>query len=184
MITSASQDAGSPLRSLWNNVFAFSAVMLVVALVLSFLMVRSAFDDQFSCDYLIVDQVSAPEFMCTGADVGQDSGLASAVDDVADFFGLDDSNAGSAVGDALAIPGLSGLIDGPLGIVRRIGVVVGLILLAAFSAWATWIVRHLQHVIRLLRLDRQAWRQLATTARTFLLIFVGLLAPIAFFTLV
>lgn len=183
VLTTTSRDSDSPLRGLWDNVFVFSGLMLAVALLLSYLMIRSAFSDQFNCDYLLVEQVSAPDFTCDGADLGESTGLSGAVDDVADFLGLGDSDAGSAVGDALSIPGLADLIDGPLGVIRRIGVVVGLLLLAAFSAWVTWVVRHVRHIVRLLQLDREAWLRTATTARTFLTVFVGLLTPIAVVTL-
>lgn len=183
MITTPGKETGSPLRSIWDNVFAISGIMAAIALLLSYLMIRFAFDDQFNCDYLLVEQVSAPDFTCDGADLGNSTGLSSAVDDVADFLGLGDSDAGTTVGDALAIPGLADLIDGPLGVIRRIGVVVGLLLLVAFSAWVTWMIRNLQQLLRLLRGDRQAWLRFATTARTFLTIFVALLAPIAVLTL-
>ena len=178
MADSDTTDPRSALRAFWDNTLRFNLVMFGLAAVLSMWMIRSAFSDQFRCDYLIVDKVSAPEFMCTGADLGEATGVASVVDDVGDFLGLGEDDSGSVVGDALTIPGLASLIDGPLTVVRRIGVIAGLLLLVAFSALATWILRHLQHVVRLLRFDRQAWRQTAATARTFISIFMAVLVPV------
>ncbi len=167
------------IKGFWQNPFAFNVVMFTIAGAISIWMINSAFRDQFECAYLIVDQVSAPEFMCTGADLGEATGVTSVVDDVSDFLGLgDDDESTSVVGDSLTIPGLAGLIDGPLNVIRRIGVVAGLLLLAAFSAWMTWILRHLQHVLRLLQLDREAWHRTALTARTFISVFLVVLVPI------
>lgn len=179
----AVSDVRSPLREFWANTAAVNTMLAVIAVGLSFWMVRSAFTEQFRCRYLIIDQVSAPEFMCTGADLGRAGGVASAVDEVSDFLGLGDDDSDSAVSDSLVIPGLARLIDGPLDLVRRIGVIAGLLLLAAFSAFATWFVRHLQFLLRLLRGDRRAWQLLASVTRTFLTIFVALLAPISLLVL-
>jgi hypothetical protein len=176
-------DGRSPLRDFWANTAAVNSLLLIVAVGLSFWMIRSAFTQQFRCNYLIVDQVSAPEFMCTGADLGRVSGVTSAVDSVSDFLGLGDDDSGSTVGDSMVIPGLAGLIDGPLDVIRRIGVIAGLLLLAGFSAFATWMVRHLQFILRLLSGDRRAWQLLASITRTFLTIFVALLAPISLLVL-
>ncbi len=184
MDPTAVSDVRSPLREFWANTTAVNTVLAVIAVGLSFWMVRSAFTEQFRCNYLIVDQVSAPEFMCAGADLGRVSGVRSAVDNVSDFLGLGGDDSGSATGDSLVIPGLAGLIDGPLDLIRRIGVIAGLVLLATFSAFTTWIVRHLRFVVRLLRGDRQAWQLLASITRTFLTIFVALLAPISLLVLV
>lgn len=168
--TTPSSTASSP------NPLLITAVMALVAFALSAWLYSSAFDDQFRCDYLIVDGVNAPEFMCDGADVGGSTGVAGAVDSVADALGLGGDE--PVVGDALSIPGLSRLIDGPLDVVRRIGVVAGLLLLAAASAAITWVQRHLRHVVRLLRFDREAWRRSAITGQTFLSIYVALLVPV------
>lgn len=179
----AVSDVRSPLREFWANTAAVNTVLLIVAVGLSSWMIRSAFTDQFRCSYLLVDQVSAPEFMCTGADLGQATGVTSAVDKVSDFLGLGGDDSASAVGDSLVIPGLAGLIDGPLDVIRRISVIAGLLLLATFSAIATWVIRHLRFVVHLLRGDRQAWRLLASITRTFLTIFVAVLAPFSLLVL-
>lgn len=184
MDPTAVSDVRSPLREFWANTAAVNTMLLIVAVGLSFWMVRSAFTEQFRCNYLIVDQVSAPEFMCAGADLGRVSGVRSAVDSVSDFLGLGGDDSGSAAGDSLVIPGLAALIDGPLDLIRRLSVIAGLLLLATFSAVATWIVGHLRFVVRLLRGDRQAWQLLASITRTFLTIFVALLAPISLLVLV
>ena len=162
--------------------FLTTAALALVALALSGWLYSSAFDDKFRCDYLIVDGVDAPQFMCDGADIGAASGVAGAVDSVANVLGLGDDE--SVVGDALTIPGLSGLIDGPLDVVRRIGVIAGLLLLVAASATITWVQRHLRHVLRLLRFDRDAWQRSAETGRTFLSIYLALLIPVVIVAIV
>lgn len=159
-----------------TNPLLVTAALAVVALALSFWLFTTAFKDQFRCDYLIVDGVDAPQFMCDGADVGAATGAAGAVDSVADALGLGDDQ--PIVGDALRVPGLSGLINGPLDVVRRVGVVAALALIAALSAAITWLQRHLRKVIRLLRFDREAWRQAAITGRTFLSVYLLLLMPV------
>ncbi len=153
-----------------------TAVLAVIAIGLSTWLYRSAFNDQFRCNYLIVDGVDAPQFMCDGADIGGATGVAGAVDSVADALGLGGDE--PVVGDALSVPGLSGLINGPLDVVRRIGVVVGLLLLAATAALLTWINRNLRRLLRLLRFDPEAWRQAAFTGRTFFSIYLVLLMPV------
>lgn len=159
-----------------TNTLLTTAALAVVALALSAWLYTSAFDDHFRCDYLIVDGVDAPQFMCDGADVGAATGVAGAVDSVANALGLGDDE--PIVGDSLRIPGLSRLIDGPLDVIRRISVVVGLLLLAAASAAIMWLQRHLRHVIRLLRFNPDAWRRAAITGRTFLSIYLVLLLPV------
>ncbi len=158
------------------NPLLITAGLAIVAFALSAWLYSSAFDDQFRCDYLIVDGVDAPQFMCDGADIGGATGVAGAVDSVADALGLGDDE--PVVGDALTVPGLARLIDGPLDVVRRIGIVAGLLLLAAASAAITWLQRHVRHVIRLLRFDAEAWRRAAITGQTFLSIYLALLAPV------
>ncbi len=153
-----------------------TAALAVVAFALSTWMYTSAFDDQFRCDYLIVDGVDAPQFMCDGADLGSATGVSGAVDSVADALGLGGDE--PIVGDALSVPGLARLIDGPLEVIRRIGVVAGMLLLAATSAAITWVQRHLRQLIRLVRFDPDAWRHAAATGRTFLSLYVALLVPV------
>lgn len=159
-----------------SNPLATTVVLAVTALVLSAWLISSAFDNQFRCDYLIVDGVDAPQFMCDGADLGGVTGVAGAVDSVADALGLGSDE--PVVGDSLRVPGLARLIDGPLNLVRRIGIIAGLLLIASTSAALTWIHRHLANVIRLLRFDAEAWRRAAITGRTFFSIYVLLLLPV------
>lgn len=159
-----------------TNPLVITAALAMVAVAVSTWLYTTAFDDQFRCDYLIVDGVDAPQFMCDGADLGASTGVAGAVDSVADVLGLGGDE--PVVGDSLSVPGLSRLIDGPLDLIRRIGVVVGLLLLAAASAAVTWIQRHLRQVIRLLRFDPEAWRRAAVTGRTFLSIYLTMLVPV------
>lgn len=159
-----------------------TSALAVVAFALSAWLYTSAFDDQFRCDYLIVDGVNAPQFMCDGADIGGATGVAGAVDSVADALGLGGDE--PVVGDALTVPGLSRLIDGPLDVVRRIGVVAALLLLAGASAAIVWVQNHLRRVIRLLRFDPEAWRRAAVTGQRFLSIYVILLAPVVVVALV
>lgn len=159
-----------------TNPLVITATLAVVAVAVSTWLFTSAFDEQFRCDYLIVDGVDAPQFMCAGADLGASTGVAGAVDSVADALGLGGDE--PVVGDSLSVPGLARLIDGPLDVIRRVGVVAGLLLLAAASAAITWIQRHLRQVIRLLRLDPDAWRRAAVTGRIFLSIYVTLLVPV------
>ncbi len=165
-----------------TNPLLMTAGLAVVAVALSGWLYTSAFDDQFRCDYLIVDGVNAPQFMCDGADIGGATGVAGAVDSVADALGLGGDE--PIVGDALTIPGLSRLIDGPLDVIRRIGVVAALFLLAGASAAIVWVQNHLRRVIRLLRFDPEAWRRAAVTGRTFLSIYVMLLTPLVVLALV
>lgn len=159
-----------------TNPLLITGALAVVALALSTWLYTSAFREQFRCDYLIVDGVDAPQFMCDGADLGAASGLSGAVDSVADALGLGDGE--PVVGDALSVPGLSRLINGPLDVIRRIGVVAGLLLLAATSAAVTWLQRHLRQLMRLLRFDPEAWRRAAVTGRTFLSVYLALLLPV------
>ncbi len=159
-----------------SNPVMVTGALAVVALALSLWLYSSAFDDQFRCDHLIVDSVDAPQFMCNGADLGAATGVAGAVDSVAEALGLGDDD--PVVGDALTVPGLSGLIDGPLEVIRKIGVVAGLLLVAAAAAALTWLQRHLAQVIRLLRGDREAWRRAAITGRMFFATYLLLLVPI------
>jgi hypothetical protein len=170
------------LQTFWQNTLLFNAVMFTVAAVLSFWMYQAAFDDQFRCAYLIVDQVDAPVFMCEGADLGGATGVTGAVDSVANALGLGNDDE-SVVGDALTVPGLAALIDGPLGVIRKISIVATLVLVAGISVFATWVVRHLQFVARLIRGDRQAWQQVGASARIFILFFVAMLLPIWFLAL-
>lgn len=158
------------------NPLLITAVLAIVAFAVSTWLFTSAFDDQFRCRYLIVDGVDAPRFMCDGADVGGTTGVAGAVDSAANALGLGGDE--PVVGDVLTVPGLSGLIDGPLDVVRRIGIAAGLLLLAATSAVIVWVQNHLRRLIRLLRLDPEAWRQAAVNGQTFFAIYLVLLVPV------
>ncbi len=154
-----------------------------MAAALSVWLFTSAFTDWFQCDYLIVDQVSAPQFMCDGADLGASTGVTGAVDSVANALGLGGDDE-AVVGDSLTVPGLSGLINGPLDVVRRIGIVMTLLLAAATSAGATWVIGNLARLIQLLRFDRREWRRVAGTARIFLSLYIALILPLVIVALV
>jgi len=187
-MTASSESTGStgqpPNRStvgkvaggFWRNNVLFNTVAFGLAAVLAIWAYSSAFENQFRCQFLIVDQVDAPQFMCDGADIGASTGVAGAVDSVANALGLGGDDE-SVVGDALTVPGLSNLIDGPLEVVRKIGVVATLVLMAATSAAATWVFRHLREAIRLLKFDRQAWGRLTASARIFISFFLAMLVP-------
>lgn len=150
--------------------------LVAVSLVLSLWTLQDGFDDELRCRYLIVERVSAPEFMCEGADLGASTGVAGAVDSAADAMGLSDED-DPVIGDALTVPGLAALVDGPLDVVRRIGLTVAIVAIAAISATVAWIVRNVARVVALLRFDRDAWTRAAARSRLFLAIFVALLTP-------
>ena len=161
----------------------FSLLALVVAAGLSLWLFTSAFTGWFRCDFLIVDQARAPSFMCDGADLGGATGVANAADSVANALGLGGDNDESVVGDTLTVPGLSGLINGPLEGIRKIGIVMTLLLIAAASAALTWILGNVRRFMQLLRFDRDTWRRTAGTARVFLTLYIVMLLPMTFVAL-
>lgn len=161
---------------MWWRHGAVSVALVAVAVVLSLWTLRDGFDDELRCRYLIVERVSAPEFMCEGADLGASTGVAGAVDSAADAMGLSDED-DPLIGDALTVPGLAALVDGPLDVVRQIGLTVAIVVIAAISATIAWIVRNVPRVVALLRFDGDAWTRAAARSRLFLAIFVALLTP-------
>lgn len=154
-----------PLRrqvvKLWHRAGLFSAVALVVVVLLGWYLFANAFSDRFTCRYVIVDQLGAEPLTCDGFDV-----LPSSAKSTLDDFGISvDSR----------VPGLGSIVDGPLELLRKLGLGAALAGLVAVSALATYVVANAQKIIRLVKLDRQQWARSIETLRTFATILLVLM---------
>ena len=72
----------------------------------------------------------------------------------------------------LKIPGLSGVMDPPLELVRQIIAWSIVIFFACLSVYLTYILNNLKSVIKLLTFNKEQWKSFMASLRTWLLIFV------------
>lgn len=140
----ASRAVRSVLGGFWRNTGLYNLVMFAGAIYAVYWIYNEAFADQFRCHFLLVEQLSVPDFMCTGADFGP-------------------------LGTT---PSLSTVIDPPLATVRKVGLAAGLVGAALVSAIATWVYGNVRRVTRLLTFDKQAWVELGATAKVFVSFFL------------
>lgn len=142
---------------------AFNAVAIVLIGFGFWYGYVNAYATTVNCDGLITDRYGVPGQVCDGATAG-DGVVGRAIDLVG----------GDA--DTQIVPGLAGIIDGPLESARRIGVAAFLFTLVLVAFLATFIYANAARLYRLVRLDRDEWRRTLATTRVFVVIVAALMA--------
>ncbi len=132
----------------WKRPVILSVILLIGAVFLAHELIAQAFADYWTCHQLFVVKRGFPEVFCTGIDI----------DTI--LFGR-------------FTVGAVSFIDGPLEFARKIIVWTILVVFALVSLYLTLIVNNLKAVLRILVLNKEEWRRLVASIRTWLLIFVS-----------
>lgn len=136
------------IRYVWDRPIIVSGILLVLAVLLFSVLLKQTFKTYFNCAYLIGDQLGMPSFFCAGHDVK--------------VFGS----------SVFTIPGLTGVMDPPLEIVRKVVSWIILLFFALLSIYLTILINNLKAVVKLLTLNKEEWKRFMASLRTWLLIFV------------
>ena len=136
------------IRYIWDRPLIVGALLLVAAVFLFNVITQQTFKPYTNCAYLIGNKLGMPSFFCEGYDVKA--------------FGVSIFN----------IPGLGGVMDPPLELVRQVIVWSVVIFFACLSASLTYILNNLKAVIKLLTFNKEQWKSFLASLRTWLLIFV------------
>lgn len=123
----------------------------------------NAYADTANCNGLITDRYGVPGQVCNGATAG-DGVVGRAID----LVGGDS--------ETQIVPGLSGVIDGPLESVRRLSVAAYLFGLMLVAFVGTFIYANAARLVRLATLDRDEWLRTLATTRVFFVIVAALMA--------
>ena len=127
-----------------------NALLLLLAVLLTYLIMKGAFARYANCDYLIVTRLNMDPFFCDGYDVN--------VFDATLF----------------SIPGLKKVMDPPLELARLAAAGIAILLFASISLFLAVIVACRKSIIRLILFNKDEWGKFMANARIWLLLFVGI----------
>ncbi len=143
----------------WILPILIIGILVVLVIFLLPRIVKGAFVQYASCDYLIVAQLKMAPFFCDGFDV---------------------KVLGASV---FTIPGMQSVMDPPLELVRS-AAAWGVILLFAFvSLFLTLLIVNWKTVIGLITFRKEEWKRFMAGIRVWLFLFVGI-CTIFYFTVV
>ena len=118
------------------------------AIFLFNIIINQTFTRYLNCDYLITTKLGMPSFFCEGHDV---------------------KVLGSTI---FSLPGLNGVVNPPLKFIRLI-ISWSIILFFGFlSLYLTIIINNLKTVVKLLTFNKEEWKNLMSSIRIWLSIFV------------
>jgi hypothetical protein len=126
-----------------------SGVLLILAVFLFNLLIKETFTKYTNCSYLIVTRLGMDPFFCNG--------------NIVKFFGT----------TIFTIPGLKGVMDPQLELVRSIIAWIVVIFFALISFCLTIIIGNLKSVVRLISFNKEEWKKFIVSARIWLFLFVG-----------
>ena len=136
-----------------------SVVLLILAVFLFNLLVKETFTKYTNCTYLIVTRLGMDPFFCNGNAVK--------------FFGT----------TIFTIPGLKGVMDPQLELIRSIIAWIVVSFFALISFCITIIIENLKSVVRLISFNKEEWKKFMASARIWLLLFVGF-CSVFYFTVI
>jgi hypothetical protein len=136
-----------------------SGVLLILAVFLFNLVVKETFTKYTNCTYLIVTRLGMDPFFCNGNTVK--------------FFGT----------TIFTIPGLKGVMDPQLELVRSIIAWIVVIFLALISFCLTIIIENLKSLVRLISFNKEEWKKFMASTRIWLFLFVGF-SSVFYFTVI
>jgi hypothetical protein len=149
----------SGILYVWNRPILISGVLLVLAVFLFNLLIKETFKPYTNCSYLIVNQLGMDSFFCNGHTV-------------------------TAFGSTIfTIPGLKGVMDPPLELVRSVIAWSVVLFFAFISLFLTIMIDHLKFVVRLVSFNKEEWKKFMARARIWLFLFVGFCA-VFYFTVI
>jgi hypothetical protein len=131
------------VRFIWKQTLVYNVIFIALGILLFSILLSQAFKAYFNCDFLIHESLNVPSFFCSGKDF-----------------------------TVVKIPGLNSLMNGPLEFIRKGIIWVVLFLFVALSGYLTFIIINMKKVIRLIKFDRREWKELLSTMRVFITIFV------------
>jgi hypothetical protein len=134
---------------IWKRPLIVSAILLVLAIFLFNLIIKQTFKPYLNCAYLVGNKLGMPSFFCDGYDV---------------------KVLGSTI---FSIPGLRGVMDPPLELVRKIVSWSVAIFFAFLSLYLTIMIDNLKSFVRLVTFNKEEWKKFMASLRTWLLIFVS-----------
>jgi hypothetical protein len=136
-----------------------SVVLLILAVFLLSLLVKETFAKYTNCTYLIVTRMGMDPFFCNGSTIN--------------FLGT----------TIFTIPGLKGVMNPQLELVRSIIAWIMVIFFALISICLTIIIQNLKSVIRLISFNKEEWKIFMASARIWLILFV-VLCSVFYFTVI
>jgi hypothetical protein len=125
-----------------------SCALLMLAVFLLNLLVKETFTKYTNCTYLIVTRMGMDPLFCTGNTVK--------------FLGT----------TIFTIPGLKGVMDPQLELVRKSIAWIVVIFFALVSFCLTIIVVNIKTLVRLISLNKDEWKKFMTNVRIWLLLFI------------
>jgi hypothetical protein len=126
-----------------------SGVLLILAVFLFNLLVKETFSKYTNCTYLIVTRLGMDPLFCNGNSVK--------------FLGT----------TIFTIPGLKGVMDPQLELVRSIIAWIVVIFFTLISFCLTIIIVNLESLVRLVSFNKEEWKKFMASARIWLFLFVG-----------
>ncbi len=139
--------------------FVLSVVLLISAVFLFNLLVKETFLKYTNCTYLIVTRLGMDPWFCNGNTVK--------------FLGT----------TIFTVPGLKGVMDPQLELVRSIISWIVVIFFALISFCLTTIIKNLKTLVRLISFNKEEWKMFMASARIWLFLFVGI-CSVFYFTVI
>jgi hypothetical protein len=136
-----------------------SAVLLVLAIFLFHLLVKETFAKYTNCTYLIVTRLGMDPLFCNGNSVK--------------FLGT----------TIFTIPGLKGVMDPQLELVRSFIAWMAVIFFALISFCITILIKNLKSVARLICFNKEEWIKFMSGTRIWLFLFV-VFSSVFYFTVI
>ena len=136
-----------------------SCVLLLLAIFLFNLLVKETFIKYTNCNYLIVTRLSMDPLFCNGSTV-------------------------KLLGTTIfTIPGLKGVMDPQLELVRSIIAWIVIIFISLISFCLTSIIQNLKTIVRLISFNKEEWKKVMASARIWLFLFIGF-SSVFYFTVI
>jgi len=129
----------------WEHPVILNLILLAAAIYLSYRLITEFFTNYLTCYHLLVTKTGLPAFMCNGFDAL-----------------------------VVKVPGLSAIIDPTLKLVRTVIVWTVLAIIFFLSVFLTMLINSLTTFVKILTFNKEEWKKLMATLRTWLLVFVAL----------
>jgi len=148
IIRKAAQKVWAGVLYVWKRPVIVSGLLLILVVFLFNGILKETFQRYMNCGYLLGTRLGMPSFFCDGYTVT--------------WFGA----------DIFTIPGLGGVMNPPLELLRKIISWTVLLFFAFLSLYLTILVNNLKAVVKILPFNKEEWRRFMASARTWMLFFV------------
>jgi hypothetical protein len=147
------------VRYVWKHPVIVSGILLILAAFLFIQIIQKTFIHYTNCAYLLGTKLGMPAFFCDGYTVT--------------WFGA----------EIFTIPGLAGVMNPPLEFIRKVISWSAVLFFGFLSVGLTMLINNVKAVIKILTFNKEEWRRLMASFRTWMLFFVVFCA-VFYFTVV